>query len=420
MKISQYVKDKLISNALFMMVLQASQLVVPLLLMPFIINKFGIDGFGLLSFATALCMFINVICDYGFNLTATKDVAVNIDDPIRINEIFNTTISAKVILLLITALVYGSAVFIIDELRSDWLIYCLSFGIVIGNVLFPLWLYQGFQNFKFITILNIILKIIFTASIFIVVNEEADFYKVPLYISLGYIVPGCIAFVYAKRKYNLSLNFPEFNQLKKAYIESWHIFISRIAVFSYTSINIIFLEIFTSTAIVGYYAVASRIINAISSVVGMINQVLFPYLSRVWQNEKKMYFKKLKGFSIVLVLLMLVIMLLIQVTSPYIVYILTGEKNELSIALMRILSLALILIPLGGLFTQSFVTQNKHSLVTLVTLKTTVVNFILIFLLTPLYGAYGMAASVCIVQLFQVIINLFYLSKLRGNTLCAV
>jgi PST family polysaccharide transporter len=420
MKISQKVREKLISNSLFMMVLQAAQMLVPLLLMPFIINKFGIDGFGLLSFATAICMFINVICDYGFNLTATKRVAVNVDNPIVINQIFNTTISAKVILLFITALVYFSAVYIIDGLRNDWLIYCFSFGIVIGNVLFPLWLYQGFQNFKFITVLNIVLKIIFTVSIFIVVNDEEDFYKVPLYISLGYIVPGCIAFIYAKRKYHIQLNFPTYNELKSAYIESWHIFISRIAVFSYTSINIIFLEAFTSTAIVGYYAVASRVIGAISSVVGMINQVLFPYLSRVWQSDKKIYFKKLKLFSIVLVMIMFIIMLFIQLTSPYIVHILTGEKSELSIALMRILSLALILFPLGGLFTQSFVTQSKHSLVTIVTMKTTIVNFILICLLTPLYGAYGMAASVCFVQLFQVIVNLFYLSKLKGKTLCAV
>jgi PST family polysaccharide transporter len=419
MSILQNIKGKLISNSLFMMVLQAAQMLVPLILMPFIINKFGIDGFGLLSFATAICMFINVICDYGFNLTATRCVAVNIDNPTMINQIFNTTISAKVILLTITGLIYISTVFIIDEFRNDWQIYCLSFGIVIGNVLFPLWLFQGFQSFRFITILNIVVKIAFTVIIFFVVNDKSDIYKVPLYISLGYIVPGLIAFIYAKRKYHIKLNFPEFYQLKNAYKESWHIFISRIAVFSYTSINIIFLEIFTSTAIVGYYAVASRIISAISSVVGMINQVLFPYLSRVWQYEKKMYFKKLKSFSIILVMLMFSIVLFIQLTSPYIVNILTGEKNELSVTLMRVLSLALILMPLGGLFTQSFVTQGKHSLVTLVTLKTTAVNFILIFLLTPLYGAYGMAASVCFVQLFQITVNLFYLSKLKGKTLCA-
>jgi len=413
-------KSKLISNSLFMMVLQAAQLLVPLLLMPFIIDKFGIEGFGLLSFATAICMFINVICDYGFNLTATKNIAVNTDSPALINQIFNTTMTAKFILLFITALTYASAVFLIDDLSNDWVIYCLSFGIVIGNVLFPLWLYQGFQNFKFITILNIILKIIFTVSIFIVVNDEADFYKIPLFISLGYIVPGCVALIYAKNKYNLSFFLPSFIQLKDTYIEGWHIFISRIAVFSYTSVNIIFLAFFTNTVIVGYYAVASRIIGAISSVVGMINQVLFPYLSRVWRNEKKMYFKKLKLFSIALFILMLVIMLFIQISSPYIVYVLTGGKNELSIALMRILSLALILIPLGGLFTQSFVTQNKHSLVTTVTIATTLVNFILIFLLTPLYGAYGMAYSVFLVQLFQIVINLFYLSKLKGKTLCVV
>lgn len=419
MNVLNIARGKIAGNLLFMVMLQGVQLLMPLILMPFVINMFGIEKFGLLSFATATCMLINVICDYGFNLTATRSISVNINDPTKVNQIFNSVILAKALLLCSTFVIYIAIVFSIESLRDNWQIYVLTFGLVVGNALSPLWLYQGFQNFKFISSLNIVFKIIFTMLIFVTVNEKADFYIVPLCLSLGYVVPGLFALMHAIRKYQLSFLAPEPQQIKNNYVEGWHIFISRIAVYSYTSLNIIFLDIFTSNLIVGYYTVASRVISAVSSVVGMVNQTLFPHLSLVWKEQRKYYFQKLTSVAVMMVLVLLCASVCIVTLAPLIVNILTGEDAELSIDLMRILSFALICLPLGGLFTQSFVTQQHNSLVTNVTLKTTVVNFIMIFIFTPLFGAYGMAFAVCMVQLFQVVINLYYLSKLKEKQLCA-
>ena len=76
------------------------------------------------------------------------------------------------------------------------------------------------------------------------------------------------------------------------------------------------------------------------------------------------------------------------------------------------------MFPLGGLFTQSFVTQQKFSLVTKVTLFTTIFNFILVFVMIYFFDFYGLAVSVVFVQIFQTILNLNYFRILKKEIQC--
>lgn len=414
------INSKLTANILSMMSLQAVNLILPLLIIPFVVDIFGIEKFGLLAFASAICMFANVICDYGFNLTATRDIAININNHDDINGIFSSVIAAKLLLVLLTFIIFTIVIFSFDRFQQDWHIYILTFGLVIGNAILPLWLYQGMKNFKFVSLINIGFKVFFTLLIFILVEHESDLYKVPLLLSLGYLVPGIFAFLYAIRKYQLKITTPNLLLLKSCYISGWHVFISRLAVFSYTSMNIIFLELFTNNAVVGYFAIANRVVSAISSIVGMVSQTIFPYLSAVWVKNKQLYYKQLSFASIAISSVMVVIAMALYMLAPFIIIFLSGSESLESINALRILCLALIFYPLGGLFTQSFITQQRNEIVTNVTFKTMVVNFILVCALTPIYGIYGLVIAVCLVQLFQVIINLKYIKKLRNDSLCVV
>jgi PST family polysaccharide transporter len=404
----------LISNFFSLVILQGANFLLPLISIPYLIKILGVETFGLLSFATAMNTYFMILSDYGFNLTATREISIHRDSNDKVIEIFSSIMTIKILLMLLGLLLLSMLVFSFDRLHKDWEIFFLTFGMVLGQVLFPVWFFQGMEKMKYISILNILAKSIFLIMIFIFVDKKEDYYLVPLFNSLGFIISGLIALYYIKNKFHIIFKFQSFEILKFYIIDGWYIFISRIAVVLYTSSNIFILGLFTNNTLVGYYSIAEKVISAISALGAIINRVLFPYLSKIWTINKVDYYNKFYRILAGIIISMFLISIIIYFLAPLIIVLLSGVEIKESIKILQLLSVTIILFPLGGLFTQSFVTQKANIFVTKATLYTSIINMILVFILIPLYGINGLAIAVILVQFFQVIINTIYFNKLKG------
>jgi PST family polysaccharide transporter len=241
-----------------------------------------------------------------------------------------------------------------------------------------------------------------------------------LFNSLGFIISGLISLYYIRKNFSISFKIQSYNTIKYYIIDGWHIFISRIAVVLYTSSNVFILGLFTNNLAVGYYSIAEKVISAISTLGAIINQVLFPYLSKIFIENKSKYYKIFYKVLKYIIISMSIISILLYINSNTIIILLSGDKNIESIMILKILSISVILFPLGGLFTQSFVSQKENHYVTKATLYTSLVNICLVFILIPLYGIYGLAIAVLFVQSFQVYINYKYFRQLKKVSTCAV
>ena len=89
---------KLFSNFIVLSFIQGANLLLSLLVIPFVILKVGADGFGVIAVAQMVMTYLSTISDYGFNLTATRDIALYKDDPSQISKIFFTVLTSKIIL----------------------------------------------------------------------------------------------------------------------------------------------------------------------------------------------------------------------------------------------------------------------------------------------------------------------------------
>lgn len=287
---------------------------LPLLTLPYLVKTLGIGNFGLYSFAFAFMGYFNIITNYGFDLTATRAISINRENKDEVQRIFSTVYVIKFCLLLLCLLLLILLVFFIPKLNTYFYIYLLAFISVVGNVLFPIWFFQGIEKMKYITFLNVTSRTLVTISIFIFIHDEKDILLALLINTLTFFLPGIIGFSFVLIKFRLKFTVPRKNEIIQMVKEGWHIFISSFLGNVIASSGVFILGITNSKEIVGIYSAIEKIIRAIIGFFMPITQALFPYVSAKFAQSYKV------GLSIVKKSGKLIIMLAIFIGAIFLIF----------------------------------------------------------------------------------------------------
>lgn len=277
------------SNFLSLSVLQILNMFLPLLILPFLVRKLGLENFGLLIFSQVFIAYFNLIIDYGFNISATREISTHKDDKEYVSKVFFSVFFIKIFLLLISTILITIIIFSFELFKENYLLHYISFSMIIGQMLFPVWYFQGIENMKMIAILNVIIKAIYTIMIFLFISSSEDLLYVAGFNSASFILVGIIAFFMASK--NLNFVSLDYNYIKSFFKESTTIFVSNFFSSMYSISNSFLLGIFTNNTLVGIYGSFEKIITALKSLYFPLYQALFPYVSR--QEDKKAIIKKL-------------------------------------------------------------------------------------------------------------------------------
>ncbi|HIP47078.1 MAG TPA: flippase [Campylobacterales bacterium] len=379
-------------NFLSLTALQGINTLVPLLAFPYLVRVLGIEQFGLFSFVMAIMLYAEIITDYGFDLSATKHISTSVDNQKKIDEIFSSVIMIKSVMALLFFLFLLFLITFVDKFSENASLYVYAYGLIVGQVLFPVWFFQGIEKMRYITILNAVSKIIFAVAIFIFVNVEEDLYLVFLFYSLGSMVAGALAFNIAVKKFGVSFSL----QSKETYLyylkDAWYIFTSRVAVQLYQSINVIVLAFFVSNTVVGYYAIVEKIVRAGGSIIVSLPKAVYPHLAKVYKRSVSEFYMRNMQLSLALFMVMAPIAGLVYYFAPEILSIFTGgEPSEEIVTLLHILAPLLAITVFGSQFTNVLVILNETKLLNNIVVIAGLVNAALVFGVIHYFSVEGLA-----------------------------
>ncbi len=397
-----------ISNYFSLTILQAANYILPLVILPFLVRVLGAEKFGLVMFAQSLCVFLVVFVDYGFNISGTREIAVNKDDKDKISEIFSAIMIIKIGLILTALFLLFVIVNSFSRFRIDSSIYYLSFGIVIGQALFPTWFFQGIEKMKFVTLVNIIAKVIFTLLVFILIKQESDYIYVPVYNSLGFIVAGLLGLIMSFKYVNFTM--PSLALIKKLLYESTSLFISNFATMLYTSSNVFILGIFTGNTTVGVYSSMEKLILAVKNIYSPLYQALYPWLAKQDDKKKNDIIKKMSPSILALGVIISLTILFFGETILNLIY---NDQLISSYAIIfKILSLIAIFSGLNMLYNALYLPAiKKYKLRMNILITGGVFNLILSLVFVKFFGIYGTAFSVTTTEFFLLILGFYFFNK---------
>ena len=406
----------LIQNFTSLSILQIANYLFPLIVLPYVVRILGPAKYGLINFAAAFIAYFSLMCDYGFSLSGTKEISIIRDDKEKLSRTFSTIITIKLLLSVVSSLLFILIVYFIPFFKNNWEVYVLSYGFVIGGVLFPGWFYQGIERMKYITIIQVFVRSIATVLIFMLVNEENDYLLLVLLNSSAQILIGVAGLIVAGIKFKIKFRLPSFEEIKSQLKSGWNIFQSMIAINVYTTSNTFILGLFASETIVGYYAAADKIRMAFQGVQSVLAQTVFPHVNSLVKESYEKFILFIKRLLKLEVIIGFSISLLLFIFSPQLVKLLLGEKFVTSGELLRIISVLPVLISLSNIFgIQIMLPLGYDRAFNRIISSAALLHILLLIVIVPAYFAIGTSIAVVITE--SVVTLLTFLFVMRKKIL---
>lgn len=412
------INKNLVQNFTSLSILQISNYVFPLITLPYLVRVLGPGKFGLVSFAIAFSGYFLTICDYGFNLTGIRSVSVERNDKEKLSSTFSSIMIIKISLLIISFIVLIVLIDTIKIFESEKLLFILSFGSVIGTVLFPVWYFMGLEKMKTITIIQVAVKIIYTTSIFIFINDQNDYLLYSGLNSGSIIIMGIVALYLILFKLKVKIKFPSFNVLMEKFKESLNIYVSAIAINIYSTSNTFILGLFAPDVVIGYYAAADKIRVAAHGVLAVISQSIFPHSSALFSQSVESGKKFIKKITPIIISIGVVLASSLFIFSKLIVIKFLGVQYENSVMILKILSISLLLNSISYAFGfLTIVSMGYDKLYNRIVVTAAALHLILLLIIVPWYLAAGTASVLVFTELFLMIQYLiFYNRKIRKSS----
>lgn len=339
-------------NTGYLTIIEFVHLLLPFVALPYVLRTIGTEKYGMVAFAQTIVSYFTIVINYGLDIYAVKEVAVNRDNKESLNDIVSTVISVKMILFILSFCVFLLGfVFVPFMAQHKFLMLC-AIGPWLKEILLSVWFFQGIEKMKYVTIVNCMSLLFYTITVFIFVRQESDFEIVALLQSTGGFLAGLVAFYCLINVEKVSLHFPKKNMIRLVFKESFSFWLSRVSSVFNTNLAKTVSGLVLSMESVAAFDLAQKVINALLIPTRMLNKAAYPHIARTQNRRfatKFLYFVSLIAFVLGVVTYLM---------APIIIEFLSGTRMQEAIIILRILCIyafsTSIVICIGGCMLVSF------------------------------------------------------------------
>ncbi len=404
-------QKRLIKNIVSLYIIQAMNYAAPFLLYGYLTRTLGPENFGLFMYVQGLLLFVIFITDYGFNTSALRVISAD-----SLAGADSKIVSRIIMLkLMLAVVIYSLILSVAPVLKAQILSLLLSGGImVIGNILSPVWLYHAKQQLQYLTIVNLVSKLIPLGAILFLVHQHNQVVLVQMIISIGWLLGGVTSFFIARKLFKLTWVFPSSADLILELKQGAQIFLANSFASIYSYGAVIILGWFSSYAIVGAYCIAERVSRAIISLVQPFTQAIFPVL--IASLKRQEYPHRIIKKSLHLTLVSgIIIGFILCILAPWITKLITGKVDSVSIIAMRYWGIATFFIIQSVLLGPVLYALNLDKYLTKAYFVCSFTFAVVDLILTKYYGYQGTCWAII---LSEGGIYLYFLSAWRRYIKC--
>nr|WP_314898712.1 oligosaccharide flippase family protein [uncultured Deefgea sp.] len=277
---------RLRSNIFALYLVQGLNYVVSFVTFPFLLVQLGTEGFGVMNYAFAAIQYGVLLTDFGFNLSAVRDVAQVRDDPKAAARIFWRVTWAKTALMVTSSLILLVLTFALGSWQAHADVFLWSQLYILSSVLFPIWYFQGFEKLQLASGLMVFARALTLGFLLLWISGPDDVALAVILQATPQILAGLLwwftGWGVAKPEW-VKIHYSELKESLKA---SWPFFLSAISTSLYTTSTTVLLGLFSVPLQVGLFAAANKLVYIAQGLIGPLVQATYPRIAQLAVSDK--------------------------------------------------------------------------------------------------------------------------------------
>ncbi|MBR6533710.1 MAG: oligosaccharide flippase family protein [Clostridia bacterium] len=379
-------KKSVTENVFFNMLYQVLVTVLPFVTTPYIARSLGLSANGVHSFTESIVTYFIIFGAIGTSLYGIRKIAYIRDDEEELARVTKEIISLRLILTVITLAIYVPLLCFNNEYAYIYRIQIIN---IIANGIDITWFYQGVEDFKKVTIRNLIVKFLYVVCLFIFIKEPSDLPWYVFLIVISSLIGNLIMVYYLPQYVDLrkgkKLNL--LSHLKPSFV----LFIPQAMNYIYALIDRSMLGWLTNTDNVGLYDQAQRIVRMITAILQSVGYVMMARVANLTMSNDRegiiAYIRKSVNFN--LFIAFPAMFGILGVADDFIPFFLGQEYVDVA-PILKVLSILVFTTSMNSLMgVQLLIPLGKEKVYTIATAVGAIISVVGNLLLIPKFEIFG-------------------------------
>ena len=167
-------KKSILKNAIFKFLLNIFNLIVPILIGPYVLRALGPDLMGTVNFAQSIYGYFYIFASFGVYQYGLREISKVRDDKDKLINVYSTLFVTTMITSILTTVLYLFFIYIKYYGEQTYIACIVLTANLLTNIFYTEWINEALENYQFITIKTIGVRIIYLLLLFTMVKTSDD------------------------------------------------------------------------------------------------------------------------------------------------------------------------------------------------------------------------------------------------------
>ena len=195
----------------------------------------------------------------------------------------------------------------------------------------------------------------------------------------------------------------------------FEIFKSRIYVALYNACIPLTLGVISTPSLLAAYTVAERLSTAVINVFTPIANATYPYLSRIYQENKRDFLLRFNKINRYYFLCLILIAVIVFLQAGFIIEVFTGSNNVTSIIILRVFCVFILIAPFARTYSNGLFILRHERFISISTFFAFLLVLSSSIPLVYFYDAIGGSISLVVAQFINISMIMIYFHRASKN-----